>query len=169
MIKICYLFLYSRACVIAQAIFLRSCLNFFRILHVENQVYQWNMQKIIVSIFLTMEATILDTHGRFLTLKTNFVFNENAFFLSSDQIWELRYYCYCLHWQLSNFYCSEKGLSRDLAFWWLLPKVTFAIQIKSKRFFSTISILIKMALMIPKKQAYLKFCNLLELFDIKNR
>ncbi len=133
----------------------------------KNHVYQWNLEKkLLLKYFLTMEATILDTHNRFLTLKTNFVFNENAFFLSSDQIWELRYYCYCLHWQLSNFYCSEKGSSQDLAFWWLLSKVTFAIQIKFKRFSYDFY---PHYLMIPKKQTYLKFCNLLELFDVKNR
>jgi len=43
----------------AQAVFY----FFIKFLIVKNQVYQWKMQKIIATIFLTMKATILDTHG----------------------------------------------------------------------------------------------------------
>jgi len=38
--------------------------NFFlHFLHLKIQVYQWNMQKNMVLILLTMNATILDTHS----------------------------------------------------------------------------------------------------------
>jgi len=41
--------------------------NFYsKFLHVMNWVYQWNMQKITFSNFLTIKATILDTHGMHL-------------------------------------------------------------------------------------------------------
>ncbi len=47
-----------------QAAFLKIVPIFFsKFLHSKNRVYQWNMQKNILSIFLTMKATILDTHG----------------------------------------------------------------------------------------------------------
>jgi hypothetical protein len=40
-------------------------LNFFsKFLQVKNQVYQWNMKKIMVWIFLTMKATMLEIHGK---------------------------------------------------------------------------------------------------------
>jgi len=38
-------------------------LIFSEFLHLKNRVYQWNMQNIIVSIFLIMKATILDTYN----------------------------------------------------------------------------------------------------------
>jgi len=50
----------------AQAVFWRLSLHFFsKFLQLRNQVYQWNMQYNYCIDFLTMKATILDTHGIF--------------------------------------------------------------------------------------------------------
>ncbi len=43
---------------------IRALIFFPKFLHVKNQVYQWNLQNNIITIFLTIKATILDTHGR---------------------------------------------------------------------------------------------------------
>jgi len=53
------LFLCSSSCI------LMFLFQFFlnKFLHVKNWVYQWNIENIIELIFLTMKATILDTHG----------------------------------------------------------------------------------------------------------
>jgi len=48
----------------SQAIFWCSSLIFSKFLHVKNWPNQWNMQKNYCLDFLTMKATILDTHGR---------------------------------------------------------------------------------------------------------
>jgi len=43
--------------------FFICALFFSKFLHVKNWVYQWNMQKNMVFIFLTIKATILDTQS----------------------------------------------------------------------------------------------------------
>jgi len=50
--------------------FLNVCaLLFCKFIHAKIWIYQWNIQKIIMLIFLTMKATILDTHDSILVFE----------------------------------------------------------------------------------------------------
>ncbi len=71
---------------ITPSCFLMLMPSFFsKFIHAKNQVYQWYMEKYYCIIFLTMKATILDTHSRHtlssISLFIIVIFDEKKQFL----------------------------------------------------------------------------------------